>query len=186
MRKAMKAIVIVVVVIFGGLLYFADNIRGYYRFKEMCGVEGGLRVYHPLKKGVGWMTMKHGGRLGMAQMKDVAFVRYADQGLLFDMRYRSGPLGVEASYEIAPADETKPVVYELRVVDERLAGERRTSRSGYEVREIASDRLMLRWYQIAYSTFDQDKTLLAAPSAQACHAVDDFFSSDNYPKYFAK
>jgi hypothetical protein len=167
------------------VLYFATNIRGYYRFKELCAQEGGLRVYQHLTPNVGWQAKKHWGHMGVAHMERVAFARYSDNGTLLDMRYRAGPTGVESSYEIKPADEPLPVVYELRSVNESLPGELRTSRSGYEVREIATGKLLVRWYQIGFSMFDQDKTLLAAPSGQACSPVDGFWDSANQAKYFA-
>jgi hypothetical protein len=186
MRKSMKVAVIAVGVVVAGATYFAENIRGYYRFKELCETEGGLRVLHPLQKGVGWRVSSHGGGLEAASFRDVAFVRMPNaQGQLMDFRYRGGRSWDERSYEATPIDEAKPVIYEIKWTDERLPGERRTSRSGWEMREIATGRLMARWYQIGYSTFDQDRTLLAAPSGQACHRWNAFFTAENQAKYFA-
>jgi hypothetical protein len=162
--------------------YFSDNIRGYYRFKELCETDGGLKVFHPLQKLVGWRARK--GDFSIAAVKNVAFVRYVDRGLEFDARYRSGLVSSERSYDISPAHEGEPILYELRWINERLPDETRMGRSGYEVREIATERLMIRWYQIGYSTFDQDRTLLAAPSGQACYSLGEFFSPDNQSKYF--
>jgi len=119
-------------------------------------------------------------------MKQVAFGRYVDaNGTLRDIRYRTGPIGAEASYDIVSADITKPVVYSLTMFTEAVPETHRTHRSGYEVREIATGRLMVRWTQVGYSTFDQDHTLLAAPSGQVCHSWHDFDNPENQAKYFA-
>jgi len=184
MRKGVQAIIWVGVAVGVIGLYFSSNVRGYYRFKEICEKEGGLRVFHPLKKGAGWKAKKHWGHLMAAHLEHVAFVRYVD-GAEYDIRYRGGLVGLDESYDISLADEKKPVVYELVAINQSLAGETRTSRSGYEVREIATGRLMVRWYQIGYSTFDQDHTLLAAPSGQACYFAGDFSTPENQAKYFS-
>jgi hypothetical protein len=163
-------------------LYFADNIRGYYRFKELCETDGGLMVLHPMKKHVGWRGRK--GDYSFASFKDVAFVRYVD-GAEYDVRYRSGLISNDLSYDVSPASEAEPVLYEIRWISERLPNEIRTSRSGFEIREIATGRLMVRWYQIGYSTFNQDRTLLAAPSGQTCKDWRSFFAQESQPKYFS-
>jgi len=162
--------------------HFRDNIRGYYRFKTLCEADGGLRVLHPLKKNAGWLVRK--GDYSMAASKYVAFVRYVD-GSPHDVHYRSGLLSDENSYVVTPANVDIPVIYELRSIEERLPNEARTSRSGYEVWEIATQTLMVRWYKIGYSTFDQNRTLLAAPSGQACYPDEQFYAPENHSKYFA-
>ena len=53
-------------------LYFASNIYGYYRFKSICAKEGGLKVYQPLQKGVGWLQGGGGG--GAALTGSATFV----------------------------------------------------------------------------------------------------------------
>lgn len=187
MRKSTKFAAVAAGVIAIGAAYFADNIRGYYRFKEICEAEGGLRVLHPLQRGVGWFSPQRGGGLDAAAFRGVAFVRFQDAGgARMDYRYRAGPIRDLRSYQATPADESKPTIYEIRSVNEGIPSERRTSRSGYEVTEIATGRLMLRWYQIGYSTFNQDRTLFAAPSGQACHRASAFFDPVNQAKYFSE
>ena len=166
--------------------YFADNIRGYYRFKELCRTDGGLKVINSLRKNVGWLAQSKDGGLIVASFKDVAFVRIPDaSGRLFDYRYISGRIEEESSYDKVPANEAASVIYEVHRVDEPLLDEVRTNRSGYEIREISTKHLMVRWYQIGFRTFNQDKTLFAAPSGQACYSWDGFFVSENQAKFFS-
>ena len=185
MNKAIRGGVIAIGIVVAIAAYFSDNIRGYYRFKELCETEGGLKVFHPMQKNVGWVAKKHWGHLSAAHMQNVAFARYVDgDGSEYDIRYRSGPIGDDRSYDITPADKNRPAIYSLVSFSEDVPGASRTSRSGYEVREISSGQVMVRWSQIGYSTFDQDHTLLAAPSGQVCHSWHDFDTPESEAKYF--
>jgi hypothetical protein len=184
MRRLTKVALVALAMSIAVLAWFAPNIYGNYRFKAICEKEGGLRVFHQLRRGVPWQSNSFGS-YGVAGRGAVSFVRlpHPARGLL-DYRYRSGPVDDDRSYEVTPADPSTQPVYEIRSIQEPLADELRLARSGYEVREIATDRLMLRWYQFRYELFDQDKTLLAAPSGVFCHKSGDFFELSNFNKYF--
>lgn len=60
-------------------VYFSDNIRGYYRFKEICAKDAGLRVYEPLQKGEGWLAS---GEIDAGYLlhyyDEISFVRHLD------------------------------------------------------------------------------------------------------------
>lgn len=168
--------VVTMALVVAGLIgfYFFDNIKGYYRFKAMCNKEGGLRVYTPLKKNVGWIVqgdmISFGIATDPAQLNFVSFVRYKDgsNGRYYDVRYVAGNPGDDHSYDKKESNFGKPVIYSWRVVNEYLPGELRLSRSGYEIKEISSDRIAVRYYEFGYSKFNQNKTLLAAPSIEGC------------------
>lgn len=183
MRRVVKVAIAVLAVPVVVLAYFAPNIHGYYRFKHFCDTEGGLRIHQKLQKGVPWQTDNF-GRYSVASHGTVPFIRVTRNGQAMDMRYRAGPAGDDRSYDVAPADLSVTPGYEIRFVNERLPGELRLGRSGYEVREVPTDRLMVRWYQIGYSRFDQDRTLLAAPSDLRCHDWNAFFEAGNFSTYF--
>jgi hypothetical protein len=184
MRRAVKITLMVLAVPVAILAYFAPNIHGYYRFKQVCESEGGLRIHHKLQRGVPWQSNFFGG-YSVSSHGVVPFVRLVwFNRQLQDVRYRSGPAGDDRSYDAAPADLSVSPSYEVRLVTEMLPGELRLSRSGYEVREIATGRLMVRWYQFSYGRFDQGRTLLAAPSGIDCHRTYAFFEAGNFKTYF--
>lgn len=183
MRRVVKVALVVLAVPLAVLAYFAPNIHGYYRFKQVCEAEGGLRIHHKLQKGVPWQTNSY-GRYSVASHGVVPFVRVIRDGQLLDMRYRAGPTGDDRSYDVVPADLSVSPTYELKLVSERLPDELRLGRFGYEVREIATGRLMVRWYQLGYGLFEQDRTLLAAPSDISCHLSSAFFEASNFRTYF--
>lgn len=197
----MAGMVVLVIVIF-----FFDNIRGYYRFKELCEAEGGLRVYHKLQKDVGWTVtptdpiFAEESARAIASFDHVQFARYTDKkdGITYDLRYFGQrdnwrDKQNKSLYDRKLADLSKPVIYEWRDINEHILGESRTSRSGNEVWGITSKQLMLRWYEIRHSTFNQDKTLLGAPSNEQCPKLPKKWSHDmgifdpkNIEQYFAQ
>lgn len=184
MRRAVKVALAVLAVPVAALVYFAPNIHGYYRFKQVCEAEGGLRIHHKLQKGVPWQANFFGSYI-VSSHGLVPFVRAVGRnGQLQDLRYRAGPAGDDRSYDAAPADLSVSPHYEISLLTGRLPNELRLSRSGYEVREIATGRLMVRWYQFSYSRFDQDRTLLAASSGISCHRSDAFLEAGNFNTYF--
>ena len=167
--------------------HFADNIRGYYRFKEVCGKEAGLWVSTKLDKDVGWWSEHdHIGYARIAaESQSVAFVRYRDSkdGNLYDVRYESGSRSDESSYQRVPADLGRPVIYSWKYINEAVAGELRLGRSGYEIRDARSKQLVARFYYFGYSKFAPDRTILASPSGEAC-GNKQLWTDDNITRLF--
>lgn len=161
-------------------LFFASNIRGYYRFKEICARDSGVRVYQPLERNVGWTVGR--GRMqdtGMpAIYPEVAFVRYRNEkdGQWYDV-YRVPKLKVgDDGLAQQPADMSKPVIYEYRWHHEVLKDELRMSATLNEVIDLRNSKIAATYTTFGYSKFDRDKTLLAAPSGMRC--PEDFPQAD--------
>lgn len=168
-------------------LYFSDNVRGYYRFKEICAKDAGLHVYQPLERNVGWMVS--GGRMYdagfMAEFKEVAFVRYhnAEDGNWYDVyrapKLKVGDLGIAQQ----PADLSKPVVYEFKIVQKDLEDEVRMGATIREFIDLRNSSLVATYKVFSYGKFNPDNTILAAPSGEAC--PDDVIRTDpTTGKYF--
>lgn len=165
------------------LAWFAPNIKGYYRWQHYCEAEGGLRIYHKLQKGVPWQT-DHFGGWSVASHGTVPFVRVKRSGHWVEMRYRGGAIDDERSYDAVATDAALATGYELRLVSERLPKELRLSRTGYEIRDIETGQLMVSWHRFTYSRFEQDRTLLAAPSRISCGGAEEFFDAKAFNTYF--
>ena len=75
MNKAIRGGVIAVGIVVAIAAYFGDNIRGYYRFKELCETEGGLKVFRPLLKNVGWQASSYEDARSAAHFTQIAFAR---------------------------------------------------------------------------------------------------------------
>lgn len=159
-------------------LFFFSNIKGYYRFKDYCEKEGGLRVYEPLERNVGWLAKdKYDGRV-VALLTCVGFVRYTDKkdGQTYDIRYISGDPQDDSSFEKNIADESKLFKYKwLHTSD--LAGELLIGRSGY----ANTDKLLVRFYMFGFSWFDTDRTPLSTTVKDSCFH-EYYESSDDFPK----
>jgi hypothetical protein len=161
-------------------LFFADNIRGYYRFKEICARDAGLRVYQPLERNVGWTVS--GGRIEDTSMpiymNEVAFVRYRNEtdDMLYDV-YRVQKLKVgDSGYAQQAADLNKPVVYEYRSSHRDLKDEVRLGAWITEFIDLRTSKIAATYSEISYGKFNTENSILAAPSGEAC--PDDVFRRD--------
>lgn len=98
----MKKFLIIISIIFLSIFaFFFSNIKGYYRFKQYCEAEGGLRVYEPLEKNVGWLADDFENARLVALLDRGDFVRYTDKNgrEIYDMRYLGGNPVSDSSYE---------------------------------------------------------------------------------------
>lgn len=151
-------------------LYFFDNIKGYYRFKQYCEKEGGLRVYQPLEKNVGWLAEDQEQAKAASLLEYVDYVRYTDKydENTYDLRYLGGDSQLDTSYEIRPVNKSNIPVYSWSSVGEEVKGELRIRRFGYEVIKIKKSELAALYYSFSYAKFNRSKTLLDMPSRVYC------------------
>lgn len=168
MKPFFKFIAIVSVIPLLIVLYFFDNIKGYYRFKQYCEKEGGLKVYQPLEKNVGWLTKDYLYARTISSIDHVDFARYQDDEGVFDLKYKGDKREVDSSYLKTLASDSKTVIYRWDRVNRMVPNELRLARSGYEIFDINTNKLMVRYYYFNYSRFDRSKTILDAPSSISC------------------
>ncbi|MFE1573635.1 hypothetical protein [Comamonas odontotermitis] len=68
------------------LVYFSTNIFDYYKFKEICDREAGLKVYRFLESDVGWTSSNIYSRSILYNYPEIAFVRYENEKhIAFDL-----------------------------------------------------------------------------------------------------
>lgn len=157
-------------------LYFFENIKGYYRFKQYCEKEGGLKVYEPIKKGVGLLAKDKDEAHSAALLENIGFVRYKDaDGNFYDIRYIGGHPQKDSSYERKPSDLSMTLNYEWRVINMKFIHESRLGKSGYEIFNITKRVVSVNYSIFHYSKFDRKKTIFDAPSSVGCF---DAFSDD--------
>ncbi len=164
------------------VIWFWPNIHGQYRFKQYCAREGGLKVYGKVLPDQGWLaagTDPQEYKLPFS-FKRVAFVRYQDKtGARFDVYIKPNPWPKDPDYVFQPVDESKPVMYMLKYQDGFLPGELRLARSQYAIFSILKNKVIVSHTRFGYRQFDQDKTLLGAPSGVQCpneSREDHFFN----------
>ncbi len=193
-------------------LFFFDNIRGYYRFKELCAVHKELVVYQKLEPNVGWqidLNKPYGKDIieeylyFMPQIKFFRFKDYRGRQIYdgrfvgnsrvswdkFDHLVRSTLNDTQEdpkNYAFLPANfEDKPV-YQLENFSENIPNETRLARSGYRIRDLRTNQLMVVIERFGYGLFDQDKTILAAPSGHNCRIAPSILSTEFNRQIFAK
>lgn len=164
-----KFLIIISVIFLSVFAFFFSNIKGYYRFKQYCEAEGGLRVYEPLERNVGWSAADYNDAHVAAQFNHTAFVRYEDKGVVYDLRYLGGDPQFENSFERKNFNETNSVLYEIRSINyEGVEDVPRLYRFGYEVLDVKTKKILGAYYMFSYSIFDREKTILAGPSGIDC------------------
>ncbi|QEY15517.1 hypothetical protein D0C16_05740 [Cellvibrio sp. KY-GH-1] len=150
-------------------LYFFDNIKGYYRFKLYCEKEGGLKVFDPIKKGVGLLAKNKEEAHSAALLENIGFVRYKDEdGNFYDIKYLGGNFQVDVSFDKKPADLSVEPNYQWKNINSNVFGELRLSKTGYEIFNFSKNSVSVRYSIFYYSRFDRRKTLLDAPSHIGC------------------
>jgi hypothetical protein len=160
--------------------YFASNIKGYYRFKEICQKEGGLRVYQPLEKGVGWMV--DGSIGGTLTFFGASYSRTRkDDGNYYDTVLKT-PFKqkyFEKDFETTLADLSKQPIYKLKSAYNEIPNELRLSSHTTEVIEIATGKTLVAYRQFGYESFERKNTLLDAPSGNTCPEYANFGRQDS-------
>ncbi|MDO8336259.1 MAG: hypothetical protein Q7T74_05785 [Candidatus Saccharibacteria bacterium] len=170
MKPFFKFIVIVSIIPLITGLYFFDNIKGYYQFKQYCAKEGGLRIATPLEKNVGWLADDYWDARTAFLLDHVAFVRYTDKedGKTYDLQYFGGNQQKDSSYNKSIADESKSVIYKWVYVNDQIAGELRLGRFGYAILDSNSNGVLSRYYGFSYLIFDRSKAPLDSKSVVDC------------------
>lgn len=170
MKQPSKTVITLISIPIVVLLFFAPNIYGYFRFKSYCASEGGLRVYEPLEKNVGWLADDYDAAHMAAQLQYVEFVRYTDKkdNKTYDLRYIGNNPQRDSSFEKLPADESKKVIYRWVNVSEFVEGELRLKRFGEKILDLNDLKVLTTYYMFSYSNLDINNTIFGAPSRSYC------------------
>lgn len=144
-------------------LYFFSNIKGYYRFKEICEKEGGLKVYQPLEKGVGWQTLEFSGASSakyLLELSDgIEYVRFRTaKGEEFDLKRKSQARDSfgNPSYEEIPSNsqfEPRYVYAEQQIAFEDLP---RTQHYKTTIAEASTKKILVQYQDFVYRPFTID------------------------------
>lgn len=148
------------------LIWFAwkvDVFWNYYQFKQLCEAEGGLKVYEKLDKGRGWTVDKlfdSEAKFYAHTLTNAGFFRAqggvgfvpngAKEKDLVDIRYLGGPTLPMTSYNISIADLSQIITYKIFTGVGRERSDRVT-RYWFEVRDVATTKVMLRSDQFRYN-----------------------------------
>ena len=166
-----KLLIIILCIVLAILLFFSDNIYGYYRFKQFCKNEGGLKVYGKLEKDVGWMTEKYHDALFIGRLEEVKFVRFLDGKdgrIKYDLYYVDGDRKRRKSYEKKMADTSVNPYFSWIEKRNLVHDELRLYRISYEVVDYKTNALLVGFYDFSYSILEQKNTLFGSSSFKRC------------------
>ena len=203
MHKNIKTTLMILIVPALIAVFFFENIRGYYRFKELCGQEKRLVITTKLERDVGWQMdlnkpASSGEAFDIAGLPNIKFVRFQDweDRKLHDAYYVGKTLRVadggasrrdnwKEDYEVYPANLENQVIYQWGNFNENLPNETRMSRGGYRFTDLRNKQIVVSFTQLGYSTFDRNHTLLDAPSGNVCGEVGKIWEQEIQSQIFA-
>jgi hypothetical protein len=150
-------------------LYFASNIKGYYRFKEICEKEGGLKISETLILDKGWSSDKNGGLKPLA-LEGVAFVRFEDgEGTQSGDWYRVKKQRVtDDRFDKRPINPSNQIKYQYKTTVENMPNELRMQKIEESITDIENGRQVFLYRSFTYEQFERSRTILDAPSAVSC------------------
>lgn len=140
-------------------LVFTDNIRGYYRFKDICKNDSGLRIYDPLQKNQGWLAM---GKADAAYLLhyygEISYVRYFDskESLQDLVRTDNKRDSSDDGFRAKPIESDRQPRYEYRDEFNRVPEEARMNRYTSTVKIIENGKLAVTYQDFTYRLFNPD------------------------------
>jgi hypothetical protein len=150
-------------------LYFASNIKGYYRFKEICRKDSGLTLIQKIQAGQGWLVSNEYDRAPFTYSQ-VAFLRYQSDkdGKTYDIHRADRKRVEDPQYVIKPADLTKQVKYKYQFSSGKIAKENGVWFDLKEIIDLDTNRLQLQYITYTYKLFDPDETIFGFTIPYSC------------------
>lgn len=138
-------------------VFFFDNIKGYYRFKQYCENEAGFKLYKSVELNRGWLAPTKSGAMEIAFLDGVSFSRYKDidSNQYFDVKYLSGKSYDINSFAISPSDKNIKTDYTWKNFSKDIPGEKRLSSSGIEVFDGGGNK-MFGFYKFSYEKYNRE------------------------------
>jgi hypothetical protein len=139
-------------------LYFSDNIRGYYRFKEICANDAGLAIYEPLQKGMGWSSSKFDAGYLLNNYDGINFVRFIDDQQSFRDLVRTNARKDfwDDGFKPQPIDITRQPHYSYAAENKKIETEVRLNSYSKIIRSIQNGKVVVMYRDFAYKLFVPD------------------------------
>lgn len=157
MKPFFKLIIIFLVIPSLIGLYFFDNIKGYWRFKQYCAKDSGLKIYQKAESDKGWLVDSRSAAREVAVLSGVKFARFKDikTDEYFDVEYISGSVNDNSSFKIGPSDFNIPTEYKWAGFSQVIKGELRLGKYGSELFDNNNNKIM-GFYRFSYAKFNRD------------------------------
>lgn len=160
--------------------FFFDNIKGYYTFKEYCEKEGGLKVYEPLEKSVGWWADDKNAARQTAGLEYVGFVRYKDNDQAVDLTVVGSKDKLTLDFLEQPADMSKSVFYQLKIESTKGEGGISPGKLSYKILSLDNKKLV-EFNQFFYGFFNSEKMPMNVNQKFSC--FNEYDNKNRYAKW---
>ena len=162
------------------LWYFSENIKGYYKFKEYCEKEGGLTVYEPLEKNVGWWAKDENDARQTVGLEYVGFVRYKDGDQIVDLTVVGSKEKLTLDFLERPADMSKSVFYQLKIESTKGEGGLSPGKLSYKIFSLDNKKLV-EFNQFFYGFFNSEKMPMNVNQNFSC--FNEYDNRNPYSKW---
>lgn len=151
-----------------GLIFF-DNIKGYYTFKEYCEKEGGLTVYEPIEKNVGWWAKDKTDARFAASLDHIGFVRYLEKdNQLYDLKPVGPRNTLNPEHEVNNANLAVEPIYKLESESYSSRSPHQPSRVTYQVKNFSNEKLIVKFNIYHYGFFNEERTPMGVNQKFSC------------------
>lgn len=158
MNKNFKLIIIFLVVPSLIGLYFLENIKGYYSFRQYCQKYAGLKIYQKVNPNEGWLVDSRSAAKELAILNGVRFTRYKDIKTkeYFDVEYISGKATDNSSFKITSSNFNVSTEYNWVGFSREIKRELRLGSHGNELFDNDGNKLM-EFNNFSYAKFNRDR-----------------------------
>jgi hypothetical protein len=168
MKKSLTIVAGVSVLVLAAAAFFARDIRGYYEFHQLCEREGGLKVFEPLQRGVGWGIPEGQADAAVLPVSfdEVAFVRFRSEKdeNLYDVVRAPRIKNSDPGYAVSPADASREVMYRFDRQWADLPGDAPVEMLRFSVTNVKSEALAASYSHYSFGRQDSD-----SPWLKDCH-----------------
>lgn len=162
--------------------WMSDVFIGYLKFKELCRLDGGLKIYGKVEIGTGWLTDNEWvARDVVASYSTVPFARFRlDNGVSRDVVYIGGPPWKDGSYKIDSVGG-EVARYKLERKSETVSRKYRIRKNSLTLMDLESDAVMLSSTRFILTLTNPKNTLFGMSDMVECQShLDEMAQIRNY------
>ena len=162
---------------------FFNNIKGYFKFVDLCKNEGGLIVFEKLEKDVGWRADNYFDGMFVAPIDGVGFVRFPyikDDNNEYDLYYIGGDRLSQSSYKKEKSFFSGEPMYEVVSNANIVVSWARIKKVSFEFLKVDSRFVLAVYYDFEYDLFsEEDLFYFDLPTMRCIEGMSSFYEDLN-------
>lgn len=121
-------------------------------------MEGGLTVYEPLEKNVGWWAKDKTDARFTASLDHIGFVRFLEKdNQLYDLKPVGPRNTLNPEHEVNNANLSIELIYKLELESYSSELAHQPSRVTYQVKQLSDNKIIVKYSVFYYGFFNSEK-----------------------------